>query len=667
MSLVSFKRLGWLARRLSRMYPAEVPYRVASVLRATAQQHGFLDASRVPAREIGARFGAPWVGTPDNDLADPAAVFQVARSLLDDGVQVFDVCVPIGSSIADWNADPKTGISIPTTFGLAIDFRHIANGVDIKHLWELNRHTWWVPLAQAYAISGDRVWLDAIECSLDDWLMQCPYPLGANWSSPVEHGIRLINWSIVWHLTGGENSPLFSGPAGPARLEKWLASIYQHIRFARDNYSFYSSSDNHLIGEAAGIYVAANTWGVWPEVRKVGQRAKALLEREMMRQFSSDGVNLEQAFCYHKFSLEFMVAALLSGEANGEHFSESFHQRLLASIRFMAAMTDCEGRTPAIGDSDDGLVFRLVGDGTSSAYVAMQMFGASYYGVADLQDKLQKLGHARADAIWLKISSGKRSVVPGTSSQLPERFVEGGYLLFGRDLHDSNELRIVMDVGSLGYNRISGHGHADALALLLSYQGKDFLIDPGTYCYNAAPELRHYFRGTSAHNTAVVDEVDQSVYGGSFLWLRDVHCRIHRLDENSDGVLVEASHDGYMRLHDPVTHIRTVRFNRHQLTLDIEDRFDCKESHSCSLHWHIAAECSVDSIENGWSVSRDGIEMQFQIEFERGRSELVSGRVAPPLGWVSRRFYEKQPNPVICVQGNFDSTTVVKTRITLVS
>lgn len=663
MSLVSFKRLDWLAKRLSRMYVAEVPYRMASVLRASAQRHGLFDASRLPPREAKVQFGAPWVRAPGGVSVDKASVFEVAHGLLNSGVSVFDVRVPVGESVPDWNTDPKTGTPIPKRFGLAIDFRHIGNGVDIKHLWELNRHTWWVPLAQAYALSGERVWLDALGRYLDDWLTQCPYPLGANWSSPVEHGIRLINWSIVWHLTGGRESPLFSGPAGEVRLDRWLASIYQHMRFASDNYSFYSSADNHLIGEAAGIFVAANTWGMWPEARKMGGRAKALLEREMLLQFSSDGVNLEQAICYHKFSLEFMVAAMLSGEANGEHFSDAFHQRLLAAIRFMAAMTDCEGRVFPIGDSDDGHVFRLVGDGASSSYVAMQMFGAHYYGAADLCAKLQHLGCAKTDALWLICSPDKAKSVSADAPHLPEHFIEGGYLLLGKDLHSEDELRIVLDVGALGYNRISGHGHADALALLLAYRGKEFLVDPGTYCYNAAPELRHYFRGTSAHNTAVIDGVDQSEYGGSFLWLHDVYSRLHRLDDTPERLIVEASHNGYMRLRDPVTHIRTVTFDRQQHTLDIEDRFECSASHNCALHWHFAPECQIDTGAKHWSATRDGIEIRFQVDFAHCHVELVFGRTHPPLGWTSRRFYEKQPCPVIRVLGTVDASSVIKTRI----
>ena len=182
--------------------------------------------------------------------------------------------------IPDWNADPVTGQRIGLTFGQFIDFRHIGKGIDIKFLWEVNRHLWWVPLAQHYALTGDVRGLDRLGQLLASWLDACPYARGANWSSPVEHGIRLINWSLVWHLIGGCDSPLFAGKDGRHLRERWLQSIYQHMRFASDNYSRYSSADNHLIGEAAGVYVASHTWDRWSQGRQMRREAKAILERE---------------------------------------------------------------------------------------------------------------------------------------------------------------------------------------------------------------------------------------------------------------------------------------------------------------------------------------------------------------------------------------------------
>jgi hypothetical protein len=655
-------RLGWLARRLSRITPAEVPYRVLGVLRGVAQGRGWFDASQVPALAADARLGPAWVARP-LQLAEPAAIVAAADRLLRDGLPVFDVVVPLNDGAPAWNRDPKTGTEIGLGFGLDIDFRHLGEGVDIKYLWELNRHLWWVTLAQAYSVTGQQRYLDVLARLIDSWLTACPYARGANWSSPVEHGIRLINWSIVWHLLGGAASPLFAGAAGARLRQRWQDSIYQHIRFASDNYSFYSSSDNHLIGEAAGVLVGALTWDLWDAVRPLARRARAILEAEMLKQFAPDGVNLEQALCYHKFSLEFMLASVLTTDAAGAPFSAAFLARMRAAIGFLAAMMDSRGAVPGIGDADDGKVFSFAGAEPGGPYVAMLRSGAALFGSRQLAAKLAAIGHAdTAGGNWLRIAPPATPVDDG-GAPLPTRFTDGGYLVMGRDLHTPAEVRLTMDVGALGYNRIAGHGHADALMLLLSAGGDEFLVDPGTYCYNAAPALRHYFRGTAAHNTAMVDGLDQSLYGGSFLWLRDIHTTLAQYDDDGVRASATASHDGYQRLADPVRHERSVRWDGASGELVVVDRFHCAQPHQVRLHWHLAPECALAAQDGGWLASRAAGQLAIQPELPAGwQAEVVSGQETPPLGWVSRAFYQRQVAPVLVCSGTVTPGMALTTR-----
>ena len=650
--------MGWLVRRLSRMYPAEVPYRVMGVLRGAAQGRGWFDASAVPAQAADARYGAPWVQVPPQ--RDDAAILAAADALLRDGLPVFDAVVPLADGAPAWNRDPKTGIAIPAIFGLDIDFRHIGDGIDIKYLWELNRHVWWVPLAQAYAVGGGERYLAVLGRLIDSWLAACPYPRGANWSSPVEHGIRLLNWSIVWHLVGGAASPLFAGVAGQQRLALWQESIYQHIRFASDNYSFYSSSDNHLIGEAAGVLVGALTWDLWPETRRLGERARQLLEEEIGKQFAADGVNLEQALCYHKFSLEFLLASAACGQAAAQPLSTAFMQRMASALVFLGAMYDDRGQVAPIGDADDGKVFSFVGDGAASSYTAMLRAGALLFDSALLRAKVG----AHAERSWLRLPL-RADAGPGPA-RWPSHFADGGYIIVGQGLHTSEEtLRLTMDVGALGYNRIAGHGHADALSLLLSGGGHDFLVDPGTYCYNAAPALRHYFRGTSGHSTACVDGLDQSVYGGSFLWLRDIATTVHRFDDNGATACIDASHDGYRRLDDPVTHRRQVTLARDTLAVEVRDSLSCGGSHALAVHWHFDAACAVSGSGASWQARRGDSVLHIDVEAPGCTVELISGQEEPPLGWMSRRFYTRSASPVLRISGTADLATVVVTRLRL--
>ena len=62
-----------------------------------------------------------------------------------------------------------------------------------------------------------------------------------------------------------------------------------------------------------------------------------------------------------------------------------------------------------------------------------------------------------------------------------------------------------MDVGPLGYLSIAAHGHADALAVTLSAEGRELIVDPGTASYYGNPAWRTVHRGTRVHPTVCVD------------------------------------------------------------------------------------------------------------------------------------------------------------------
>src|SRR5262249_3751283 len=128
-----------------------------------------------------------------------------------------------------------------------------------------------------------------------------------------------------------------------------------------------------------------------------------------------------------------------------------------------------------------------------------------------------------------------------------ETFPEAGYTL-----HRSPPLEVLTDHGPLGMTPACGHGHADALAVLVRYAGAELLVDPGTYAYNGGAMWRRYFRGTRAHNTVTVDGADQAIQEGAFLWSAPF---ARPLVESFPGGLL-MRHDGYRRL--GVRHWRAV-------------------------------------------------------------------------------------------------------------
>ena len=103
----------------------------------------------------------------------------------------------------DWNRDHKHGKAAPMRFAPWINYRDFSVTGDCKLVWEPNRHHQLGVLGRAYRATGDSRYAKAAVEQLDSWLKQCPYGIGMNWRSPLELGLRLINWAWTVDLIQG--------------------------------------------------------------------------------------------------------------------------------------------------------------------------------------------------------------------------------------------------------------------------------------------------------------------------------------------------------------------------------------------------------------------------------------------------------------------------------
>jgi hypothetical protein len=163
-------RLTWLVQRIGRMYWQEVPYRIGTVVRSLLQYRGWHSAAKVPHQLADHAFGAAWCVLPER-AARSSVLRANAEQALAGPPPVFRCRVPARGGVPYWNADPVTGRRIPLKFGLFLDFRHI-EGMDIKHLWEVNRQLWMLPLAQGWAAWRDPRYLHRFGRLLEDWLTE---------------------------------------------------------------------------------------------------------------------------------------------------------------------------------------------------------------------------------------------------------------------------------------------------------------------------------------------------------------------------------------------------------------------------------------------------------------------------------------------------------------
>lgn len=673
------QRLGWVWRRLRVMSAPEIAWRVRQTLQARLESAGVGLARERPAA---GRVGQPWLAALPVTI-DPGPYRQAADRVLAGRFDVFALRdQPLGFP-PQWNTDPKTGTRAPAVFGKRINYRDEQVCGDIKYLWEPNRHLELVTLAQAWRLTGDDRYAQGCRQLLDSWFEQCPYPVGPNWTSSLEHGIRLVNWAVAWHLLGGESSTLFHSPQGAAFRQRWLRSIHQHCHFIAGWLSRYSSANNHLLGETMGLHVAALTWPLWPESARWRQQAGECFEAEALRQTAADGVNREQAIWYQHGVMEMMLIAGLFDRANGARFGQAFWQRLERMTEYLAALIDRSGNVPMLGDSDDSVMVRWDPRAVAAPWQSLISSGVVLFGRRDWLDRAAGpddrtrwlLGDAVTACFAAREYGAPATRAPDAlaardleSSPRVRAFEEGGRYILGARFGQADEVLASFDAGPLGYPAIAAHGHADALSLTLSAGGVELLIDPGTFAYHTDRRWRDYFRSTFAHNTVEIDGVDQSVSGGNFLWLRKAmaRCLSHSLEGERQHV--EGEHDGYRRLSRPVTHRRRVEFDASCNAFTVTDWLEGAGAHRARLCWHLgprARSASPDAQAVPIAFAGADVGMVLRVSAESTHRQILCGRDDPPAGWLSRSFDQKTATPLLVWDVPFHDRCVITTRIEL--
>jgi hypothetical protein len=450
--------------------------------------------------------------------------------------------------------------------------------------------------------------------------------------------VRLINW--CWTLAFIRCSHSLT----PDLLSSISYSASEQANFITKYMSAHSSANNHLMGEAAGLAIAGYFFTWLPEDLGWRRRGYEILEKEIVRQISPQGVPREQSFHYLIFTLDLNLLAWRLAEINRGTVPAAWNERLRAACEFMRHLMDSQGNLPDIGDSDDGCVVRFSDTSSFNKYQSILASAAVVLNSAEFKASASGWDEK---SHWLFGPEGERIFNSLSSSQTSPKswYIHGaGYLAMR-----AYDRLIVMDCGPLGYLSTAAHGHADALSLNVSFQGEQLLMDPGTYLYQEGGLWRRYFRGTSAHNTVIVDGQDQSEMQGTFLWGRKANTYLERWISNDDYDLAIAYHDGYRRL--GVIHRRAVLFCKPDLVL-VKDSLEGKGRHQFSQLWHLPSHASVAHGSPAIKITANQVNAYIIPLHENLTSfECIHGEQEPIQGWVSPHYGAIESAPVIAFSG----------------
>lgn len=620
---------GWYWHRLRAMSVAEIAARITLALKKCQWKRRRDWTAPRPRLSLIGNWRRPDVAAIPANERD--AVISEAECCLRGDYRLLNI--EFHETPIDWHRDPQTGKRAPLAFGPDMRFQDATLLGNVKNIWEKNRHHHLTILALAFALTNDERFAAAVEKQLRAWLEANPVPRGINWTSSLELGIRLIAWVWIERLLRGSaaHEKLF-GAAGAL----WPA-IYWQQWMIRQHQSHGSSANNHLIGEAAGLFIAATAWPVFDESRAWAACARQILEREIERQTFPSGLNREMAFAYHIFVAEFFLLSLAEAQrAKAGEFSAGYRGLLLRMLEVMPQLTDCGGNLPRYGDSDDGMAVQLQALGARRD-AWLYRLGAELLGA---DTPVFDGGVLPALLVCGQAATAKSTAAPAQSVALED----AGLYVLALQRGSPREIFVLADAGPHGYLSLAAHGHADALSFTLAAAGVAIFVDPGTFVYHADERWRQFFRGTAAHNTVTVDGADQSTAAGPFLWTQHAVTTVHAWTASDAGAKLVASHDGYARL--GVRHQRTFELRENVLTLT--DVLDGAGTHEVRWAFHLAPECSAKKTsENQILIRRAGVTVRLTVP-DGLKATIVRG--GERAGWYSSGFGSKQETDSILAE-----------------
>jgi len=526
-----------------------------------------------------------------------------------------------------WNVDFVSGAEWPYIRQEGREcIRH--DGSDVKVPYELSRLQFLPVVGKAYVLTGNDCYRRAAKDLLSHWIQSNPVPIGVNWTLAMEAALRAMSICFLLNLL----SPFRSDEH--AWLESVTRSLAQHLLYIEANIEFsYLLTSNHYLSNLVGLYCLSTFLdGAGMESRRRQYRQR--IESEIEKQVYEDGGDYEASTGYHVLVTQlFTTSLLLMRIERATEARPAFVERLNIMFRFLHLIASASGELPQVGDCDDGRTELLMDDlqqmlkcpvaERNSLRVShllglgQRLFGeggcpgddAAWYGLTD-----------SAAVPYLKPKADVASVGPITV--LPKSGI--GVLRRG-----SAELLFFAIP-----NGISGkgsHTHNDKLSFVLRVGGQEVLCDSGTGLYTRHTATRNRFRGTAAHNTIMIDGVEQNRIDASpagLFTLGDEAAVTPMQQGGARDCFLRASHTGYRPL--GVIHRRTVRSVDGERTFVIEDELEGEGVHDFEINFQLAPNCRADL-----AAAEDGILCRIQgyrqVELMVSGPASLQGSVQPSI------------------------------------
>ena len=504
----------------------------------------------------------------------------------------------------DFNIADAVCEGIFTNAGLTVAIgnptRWRSNALPADEEWKIEWYKFYygLDLAYAFSITGDERYRSAWQRLVQSWIAQMP----AGCDSSDVAARRIQNWIYACNIFS--RTAIFE----PDFEQEIISHLSAEVSQLRRNLT---AERNHRTLELYALFIAALAL---PELGHTDLLSFAMseLHRNLLTDVRSDGVHREQSTHYHMTALRSYLGARENARRFALQFPASYDERLEKACEFLLHVQRPDSFIPALSDADTG------------NYSDLLELAATIF------DREDFLYAATAGAFGDKPAKTCPS------------FTDGGYFIqrsgWGDDetnFRDQNYL--IFDCGPLGDG---GHGHYDLLNIEIAGHGRPLIVDPGRFTYaEDSSQWRHWFKGTAAHNTVCVDDLDQVPYhrGKPKGAVAEARLLERRTTPDFDMLCGEVRSPVYDAIH-----TRRIFFIAGEYWL-IVDSLRGRVPHKYDLRFHLTAaawnHCTrIDSPTNS------GIRTpELVLLFEPQREPVLS------QGWISQRYGVKEVAPIVSV------------------
>jgi len=421
---------------------------------------------------------------------------------------------------------------------------------DIKNVWEASRFSWAGILARAYAVSGNRIYLDTLNNWIKDWLDNNPLNAGPNWKCGQEASIRVINLLNVANILKQADEP--------SELLKELIRLHLKRISANTRYAL-AQRNNHASSEAAALFIGANWLAAVDRSFKeksisYAEKGRNILERSLRDLVYQDGSFAQHSVNYHRLFLDTLSFIIFwTRKLDLQPFSGKFYEIASKSANWLLSLTDTSGQCPNLGPNDGALLMANhscdYSDYRPSLQAALVFTGKNIVFEPGPWDEV---------LYWFDIN---RNDFPYSPTRKRSILHSSGY--------------VIMDGGNswallrFPFFRFRP-SHNDIFHFDLWAGGNNILFDSGTFSYNPdknieVPDLK----SVSSHNTLSFDNCEQMPRLGRFLpgkWLKPLF--VGDIENSGDG---SGEWKGAYRHYSGNIHMRRVVWNNNKWI--IQDKF----------------------------------------------------------------------------------------------